>query len=359
MKFNKLKLAIVIVSTLLLISSLGVALADGAYFYKSYFISFQYFFGLVLGSWVILMIANLSKSKWAQTIRPFLNVLSNTLPVFFVLFFPILVGLDDLYVWTDPNMVSGDPVLEHKKIFLNESSFTIRAFIYFIVWSTLLFFVRKRGEKHQKWNVLGLMSVFILGSLAAYDWIMALDPHWYSTAFPLIYLLSHILGSLALVVLMISFYLKFKDPEGVKTSDVHDLGTLLFALVMVWAYLSFSQFLIIYMGNKPHEVTWYLQRTKGGWENIAVLLVVFQFVLPFFLLITRFVKERIKLLGLVATLIIIIHFIEFIWYVVPAFKSGEEAILGLLPLTFLTIMFIWLYFILVGLEKRFERNVRI
>lgn len=301
-------------------------------FFRSYLVAWLYWVSIALGSLVLLLLHNLTGGAWGWAIRHLLLASASTLPLVAVLFLPIALGLDHLYVWADAEHVSHDPVLAHKAPYLNPNWFWIRSAGYFVVWLVLLLFLRRTARSSYPYETdaarririfsgqgLGLSALAI--TFASFDWAMSLEPHWYSTIYGVVFLVSQGLAAFAFaIVALLCFQPRETTLRSLPTADiVHDLGKLLFAFTMIWAYVSFSQFLIIWYANIPEEVVFYTRRLAFGWEYVAISITLFHFGLPFVILLSREVKRRVGAVAGVAGWILFMRWVDLVWHVEPAF----------------------------------------
>jgi hypothetical protein len=317
----------------LAVCALGAFLSTQQFFF-SYLWAYLFWLGIALGSFGFMMLQHMVGGRWAVVIRRVLETGSLTIPVMALLFVPLVFGLPYIYEWADPAHVQGDPILEAKQPYLNIPFFIIRAIFYFAVWIGLAFALNRWSREQdrsgspvatRRLRVVsgpGLILYMLTMTFAAFDWGMSLDPHWYSTIYGALFVISQGLTTLAFVIIVMRFLVERKPLSTVVTAaHFHDLGNLLLAFTMLWAYMSLSQFLIIWSGNLPEEVVWYLDRTAGTWVILPIFLAVFQFVLPFFLLLARANKRRAQALARVATLIILVQLVYLFWLVVPTFHE--------------------------------------
>src|SRR5258706_10167399 len=308
------------------------AFFDRQQFFQAYLVAYMFWLGVPLGCLGILMIHHLVGGTWGFVIQRALESAVRTFPVLALLFVPLLFGLPDLFLWARPDVVARDPVLQQKAAYLNVPAFIVRAVLYFALWSALGFFMARWSAQQdrsadpaltQKLQTLSGPGLVIYGltvTFSAIDWLMSLEPRWYSTMFGMMFMVSHGLIGLAFVIVVSYFLSRRATLERFLAPWVfHDLGNLLLAFVMLWAYLSFSQFLLIWVENLQQEIPWYLHRMNGGWSVIAVALIGLKFALPFFLLLSRAVKRRAATLCGVAVGIAVMHQIELYWFVVPSF----------------------------------------
>jgi hypothetical protein len=307
-------------------------------FFRSWLIGFLFCLGLAVGSLGLLMLQHLSGGQWGLVSRRVFEASSRTLPLVALAFIPILFGMRPLFLWARPEAVQTDRILQMKAPYLNVSFFTVRAVAYFAFWLLCMFLLNKwsaaqdRGEtavttedtvRFRKVSAPGLLFLVVTVTFASVDWVMSLDPHWYSTIFGLLTVVGQGLSALAFTIAVLALIASSGALAGSLTArHFHDLGKLLLAFVMLWAYLSFSQFLIIWSGNLPEEIPWYIERIRGGWGVVALLLVVGHFALPFALLLSRDLKRHSNLLARVAIFVIAMRLVDLIWLVAPTFSRG-------------------------------------
>jgi len=308
-------------------------------FYRSYLMAFLYWLGPALGSLAIVMLHNLTGGAWGFAIRRQLEAAMRTVPLMALLFLPILVGgIHSLYEWSHPDVVAADPILQHKAAYLSRGFFTVRAIFYFAVWGFLAFAIIRLSARWDRTldtlalrrlkvvSGLGLVAYFLSMTFASFDWGMSISPHWYSTIYGLIFVVGQGLTTLCLATLVASRIARHEPfSRWLSTSHFHDLGNLMMAFVMLWAYTSFSQFLIIWEGNLPEETTWYLHRTEMGWQAIAIFLVLFHFAIPFVILLNRRTKRNMHVLAKVAIALLVVRYVEIFWLIAPAFPHGSKA----------------------------------
>jgi hypothetical protein len=308
-------------------------------FFRSWLIGFLFCLGLTLGSLGLLMLQHLSGGQWGLVSRRVFEAASRTLPLLALAFIPILFGMRPLFLWARPEAVQTDRILQLKAPYLNVSFFTVRAAVYFAFWLLCMFLLNKwsaaqdRGEtavttedtvRFRTLSAPGLLLLVLTVTLASVDWIMSLDPHWYSTIFGLFIVVGQGLSALAFTIAVLALIARSGALGGLlRPGHFHDLGKLMLAFVMLWAYLGFSQFLIIWSGNLPEEIPWYVERIRGPWGAVALLLVIGHFALPFALLLSRDLKRHGNLLARVAIFVIAMRLVDLIWLVAPTFSHGE------------------------------------
>lgn len=294
-------------------------------FLKGYLIAYMFWTGLSLGCLGLLMVQYLSGGLWGLVIRRFLESGAKVLPMMFLLFLPILIFRTHLYEW----MVV--PV-EKNHWYLNTPWWIIRFVLYFAIWIVLMQRLTKWGTRlDSPWNVYprfqalsgaGCVLLSLTVSFAAVDWVMSLDPHWGSTIYGLIFFVGQGLSALCFSIIMLTVVTRYEPyADVVKPMQFHDIGKLTLAFVMLFAYFSFSQWLIIWSGNLPEEISWYLQRIRGYWGYIILAVVLFHFALPFCLLLSRDLKRAGRRLLPVALLLMCMRLVDLYWYTIPNFKE--------------------------------------
>src|SRR5581483_5283226 len=277
----------------LILCGFGVAIAPQKFFI-SWLWSFIFWIGLTLGCFNAAMIHYLTGGRWGSSTRRFFEAGFMTLPLMGIFFIPVLFGLHFLYPWARPNEVSGDKILQQKIIYENFPAFLARAIFFFGIWILIATRLRKWSLQQDlmsdvsptiKMRTLsgpGIVIVPLTITFAFVDWIMSIEPAWFSTIFGVILLAGEILIAVAFVILLLAWFRPFPPlAEIANEKQFHDLGNLLLAFVMFWTYVAFSQFLIIYSGNQPHEIGWYLRRICGNWKFLAGAVVAFHFFVPF------------------------------------------------------------------------------
>ncbi len=281
-----------------LLTIVGALIGPPGQFFRSYLWSFVLFLGVSLGCLAWLMVQYLTGGAWGVVIRRPAEAATRTLPLMALLFIPIIIGMPTLYSWMHPDVVAHDPVLQHKSMYLNFGFFVGRAVVYFLGWLFCAWFLNRWSENedrtgsplaHSKMATLAGPGVLFWGVAVTFmsiDWVMSLEPHWFSTMYGLLFIAGQGLSSMAFLIAITVLLSNYEPMSRVLTPrHLHDLGKLLLACVMVWAYFSFSQFLIIWTGNLPEEIPFYLRRLTGGWWWLALILVVGHFALPFALLL--------------------------------------------------------------------------
>jgi len=306
----------------LILSAVGW-MFDPGQFYRSYLVSYLLWLGIALGCISLLMIFHMTGGNWGFLTRRLFESGSRTIPLMLLLLIPVLIGIPHLYIWSHPDEVAKSHILQFKAPYLNTPGFLIRAAIYFAVWLLYMVLLNRGTEpitrRLQKISGPGLVVHGFVVTFAFIDWVMSLEPEWFSTMFGLIFIVGQLLSALALGII----FLMWIADEGViahvaRPTRMLDLGNLMLTFVILWAYTSFSQFLITWSGNLPDENPWFVHRLGGGWQWVALALVVFHFAVPFLLLLSRYVKRRTQMLGAIAVGMIVMRFVDLYWNVQPA-----------------------------------------
>jgi hypothetical protein len=316
----------------LALSAAGAFSGNARRFFISYLFGYLFWLGLSLGCLAVAMIHHLTGGAWGNVTRRFLEAGFMTLPLMALLFVPIFFGLHELYPWMQAHAMDADKVVRQKAIYLNAPGFIGRAIFFFLVWNVMAFCLRKWSlEQDQTKDVNltrklralsgpGVVIYAMTVTFAYIDWVMSLEPDWYSTVFLVIVCIGQILVAYAFSILMLAWFRK-EPPIStiVETKHFHQLGNLLLTFVMFWTYVAFGQLLIIWAGNLPHEINWYQHRIAGHWKWIVGVLVIFHFFLPFFILLFRSAKQRVVSLAILAAMVFVAHIFEGYWLILPSF----------------------------------------
>jgi len=322
----------------------GVLAIIGAFmrpeeFYRAYLLGFMCWLGVALGSMAILMIRHLTGGGWGLIIRRTLGAAMRTLPLLALLFIPILFGMHRLYIWAQPlDNIADKHLREHlqdiTKTYLTTNGFIFRAVFYFAVWNLLSFLLSKWSKQTdrpgapdntRRFKAVSGPGLILYGftiSFAAIDWVMSLDPSWVSTIFGLIILIGEVLSAMCFAVVVERILFNYRPMSVILKPDfVHDHGKWMLTFTMVWAYFNFSQWLIIWAGNLPAEITFYLKRLSGGWGLIGLTLVLFHFAIPFGILLSRPFKRDIRRLAWLAAWLMLMRYLDLFWIIEPNFSN--------------------------------------
>jgi len=322
----------------LVIGIIGLALcAVGAFvdadrFFPAYLFGYLFWLGLTLGCFGVAMIHYLTGGRWGDLTRRFLEAGFMTLPLMAVLFVPIFFGLNHLYPWARPAEVAASKILQNKAPYMNFGAFTGRMVFYFVVMSVMAWLLRKWSleqdqtsdvEPTRRMRMLsgpGIIIYPLTASFAYIDWVMSLEPDWYSTVFGVIICAGQVLLAFTFVTLLLAWFKNYEPFSQYNTrAPFHQLGNLILSFVVFWTYVSFGQLLIIWSGNLPHEISWYLHRIGGSWKWIIGFLAAFHFFFPFFLLLFRTMKRHVRALSFLAAMVFVAHIVDAFWLVTPTF----------------------------------------
>jgi hypothetical protein len=306
----------------------------------AYLIAYVYWLGLAIGAITLVMAHHAAGAHWNVSIRRFSETFGATIPLFVILFIPLLLGAKHVWFWVAPH----DPIpkelhelLHHKRAYLNLGSFTLRAVLYFVVWTLLGWLIRAWSIRQDEtadpaftvrarwWSPPGLLLFALTFTFASFDWLMSLQPTWYSTIFGLYIYIGCFVSSIALLCLVVTGLRASESPIGavISVDHQHNAGKLLFAFIVFWAYMAFSQYMLIWAGNLPEELQWIVVRSRGVWRPVGILILIGHFVVPFFLLLSRDLKRSAPALGGVAAWMLVIHYVDLYWVVMPATQESR------------------------------------
>ena len=333
-------------------------------FFRSYLLGFLYWFGIALGSMAILMIHHIAGGAWGAVIRRLLESAIGTIPLLAVLFVPIALGTHHLYEWSHADVVAKDPILQAKSGYLNVPFFLGRAVAYFAVWLVVAGLLRRWSfEQDRNADPRGIVRMELLSrgglvlygitvTFAAVDWAMSLEPHWFSTVYGLLVMGGQGLAAFAFCI-PLAVLLSRREAVGrvFGPGEFHDLGNMMLAFTMIWAYLSFSQLLIIWSGNLPEENAWYFTRSQGGWRMVGYGLLILHFAVPFAVLLQRRIKRAGPKLAIVALWMLFMRFVDLYWLVAPSMHPGNAMPHWLDVTAVIGIGGVWLWFFVSRLAR--------
>jgi hypothetical protein len=338
---------------------------NAPHFWQSYLYGYIAISALAIGSLGIFLLHNVAGGNWGVAIRRFIESGLQTLPMFALLVIPILFATGSIYKWTDATYRAEHFAVGHKAAYMNVPFFIGRTIFYFIVWIGIGWRILGMANEHDRTGDPALFKkikgrsapallLFVLTTTYAFiDWIMSLEPDWYSTIYGWLFTVGEVLLTFAFMIallVLLSKHEPFRD--FVKTAHFHDLGNLMLAFTMLWAYMGLAQFLIIYAENLPDEIPWYIRRFTGGWGYLGWFISIFHFCVPFFLLLMRFVKKNPQRLRTLALWIIFVRMLDIFWFVAPAFRQREFAVYWTDVTALLGIGGIWLAYFIFNLKKR-------
>jgi len=328
-------------------------------------VSFTFFTGIALASVFMVMFHHITKSKWGVVIRRIPETFGANIWIWAVFAIPVILGIHNLYHWSHEDAVAVDKILKGKSAYLNTPFFIIRQVLYFAIWGFVGHKLYKASvdlEKSGDWGITSLMrkvsapAIPLFGlsiAFASFDWLMSLDPHWFSTMFGVYFFAISFQSFWAVMILMVFFlqrngYLK----NTIGQAHVYDMGAWLFAFTVFYAYIAFSQFLLIYYANLPEETLWFYHRLEGSWKYIAYGLLLLRFALPFLVLLNREQKHRRNILAYVSVLVVVMHFLEIYWIAMPTLSAHGIHFSWIDLSTFLGLggIFFGLFF------RRFQKN---
>ena len=303
-------------------------------FFFSWLVSFLFFLTLALGALFFVLIQYASQGSWGIVVRRIGETIFATIPVLAVLFVPILFGMHDLFSWSVPGATEHDALLLWKSPFLNVPFFVTRAVIYFACWSIIAvgYYRASRGQdasgdpavsaRLRKFAGPALIVLALTSTFASIDWIVSLSPRWYSTMFGVYFFAGSFIGFIALMSVLVPAMRRAGLLDTVITAEhLHDIGKFLFAFMCFWAYIAFSQFLLIWYANLPEETVWYKARITASWKSVSILLMVGHFGVPFLYLLGRTVKRRAATLALGGAWLLAMHFVDLYWQVMPTLHT--------------------------------------
>jgi hypothetical protein len=320
------------------IAALGAWLRPDQFF-RAYLLAFMAWLGVSLGSMAILMLRHLTKGGWGMVIRRILGAAMRCLPLMTLLFVPILFGMPKLYMWARPlDSIQDTHLRQHLEgitgTYLSVHGFIIRAAIYFAIWNVLSLLltrwsaqqdhppVRDNSSKFKALSAPGLILYAFSITFAVIDWIMSIDATWISTIFGLSFLIGQVLAGLCFAVVVERILFRYQPMSKLlKPAYVHDHGKFILTFIMMWAYFAFSQWLIIWAGNLPQEITWYIRRLNGGWGYVGLFVALFHFAVPFVVLLSRPFKRDITLLVWLAVWLLLMRYVDLFWIIEPSFST--------------------------------------
>lgn len=338
---------LVLVSAAAGVVGIGLAFASSfltslgfKHFLYAYLLNFCYFLTLSLGALFFVLLHHVTRAGWSVVVRRIAEVMASTIPFWALLFIPILLlvltGNGSLYSWNDAKLVQHDELLQKKTAYLDAPFFAIRTAVYFALWSAIAWYYRRNSllqdetaDKYltlrmQKWSGPALLVYAGTVTFASFDWLMSLDPHWFSTIYGVYVFSGCAVGVFAALVLA-AVILQQRGflQDSITTEHYHDLGKFLFGFVFFWGYIAFSQYLLIWYANIPEETTWFRVRQSGGWFWVSMLLLFGHLLVPFCGLMSRSVKRNKLALAGWSAFLLVMHWIDLYWLVMPQLnRSG-------------------------------------
>jgi len=337
-RWNTGRNVLVFAALLGIIGCIAGYVSNPARLFQSYMVAFAYTTLIGLGAFFFVMVQFLTGSAWSVTMRRIMENVMITLPVGLILFIPVAIGLDQIYPWTNSAIVGADAVLKSKSSFLTPNFFITRTVIYFFLWSLWAGSIYHQSTKQDtarsikqmhiasRWSAPGLFLAVAIGTMASYDWLMSLEPKWYSTIFGLVMLSGGGLSFFSVVTLVC---LAFRRAGILKNSitleHYHDLGKWLLCMTAFYTYVAFAQYFLIWYSNIPEETIWYRHRMVGAWLPISLAMPFLRFLIPFPILLCRPAKRSLKVIGIMAAYSLIVEYIDLYWIVMPTYyKTGPQ-----------------------------------
>lgn len=317
----------------LVLSAIGYFLNAERFFY-SYLTSFVFWVTIGVGGLFFVMLHHLTSAKWSVVLRRITENFMVAVPILAVFFLPLILGMHDLFHWTHESAVAHDEILQQKAPYLNTPFFLVRAALYFIIWAILGRMLYKASleqdteasesltARMKRISAPGMLLFALTLTFASFDWLMSLESHWYSTIFGVYVFSGSLLAILAVLTLM-TLYLQNNDAltDTISIEHYHDLGKLMFAFTIFWAYIAFSQFMLIWYGNIPEETIFYKHRWENmSWRVVSLIVLFGHFVVPFLGLVTRAAKRNLKVLKAMSIWILLMHWVDMYWLVLPNFR---------------------------------------
>lgn len=315
----------------LIVTALCLVFVKPELFFRSYLVGFMFWFNMAAGCLFWLMVQHLSGGGWGIMIRRVIEAGAKMIVPTMIFFIPILIGLHAIYEWTHIDVVKNDIVLSQKAAYLNVPGFYIRLVIYMVIWGFLAFRLSALSSRQdqsvdprhtvamKRTSGVGMLLLFLTMTFAAVDWLLSLEPHFFSTMYGPVIMAGQALGSMSFVVAIMVLLVRVSPLRNrISSGHVHDLGNFMLASTMFWAYVNFSQFLIIWSANIAEEVPYYLRRMTGGWGWIGGFLIAFHFFAPFFLLLNRTLKKNLNALVKVALFILFLRFMDLCYLILPS-----------------------------------------
>src|ERR1700722_13092636 len=337
-RWNTGRNVLVFAALLGIIGCIAGYFTNPARLFQSYMVAFAYTTLIGLAAFFFVMVQFLTGSAWSVTMRRIMENIMITLPVGLILFIPIAIGLNEIYPWTNQQAVAADAVLRAKSSFLTPNWFIARAVIYFFLWSLWIGSIYHQSTKQDKersvkqmyiasrWSAPGLFLAVAIGTLASYDWLMSLEPKWYSTIFGLVMLSGGALSFFSVVTLIcLAFRRAGILKNSITVEHYHDLGKWLLCMTAFYTYVGFSQYFLIWYSNLPEETIWYRHRMVGSWLPISLAMPFLRFLIPFPILLSLPAKRSLKVVGFMAVWSLVVEYIDLYWVVMPTYyKNGPQ-----------------------------------
>lgn len=329
------------IGLLLLVAGLVVGITDTPRMLFAYLIAWVFCVSISLGALFFVMIQHITKARWSTTIRRIPEALAASFPLLALAGIPVLLGMHDLYHWThheliDPASPEFDRLIAGKAAYLNIPFFIGRYVLFFAAWTWLgsrLWSISVRNDtnpspentlKLRKISAYGIPIAAVTTAFAGFDWLMSTDPHWFSTMFGVYFFAGGWLGALCLVTFIALLFKKAGMLQSVTVEHTQDMGKFMFAFVVFWTYIAFSQYMLYWYANLPEETVWFHKRFTTGWETVSWALLIFHFVLPFLILLPRATKRIAPALATMAVWLLVMHWVDLWWITMPSMHVAAE-----------------------------------
>ncbi len=360
-KVHRMRTVCAMVGVLGIAVSFALYFIDHRMFFEAWLMSWFYWFSLAVGCLGFYQIYRLTGGEWGDPLERIFLAGGTTFNPLLILFLPLLGGFRDLYLWAQPALVAADTKLQHKHAYLNVGFWEARAAFYFVCWIVLShLFLRSSKENTLRLSSVGIILLFLSVSFASVDWLMSLEPIWYSTIYGLIILTGQGMASFAFGTLLL-YWIRSNVPgwfPQLSSKALKDIGNIQLTACIVWAYVSFVQWLILWIGNIPETVTWYVSRASHGWDVVAWVVFFGQFLVPLQLLVWQAFKEKPRNIAALGALLLGVHLVEIYWLVVPALHPSQLYFNWMLLITFPAIGGLWLAWFFRQLRELDLRNAR-
>ncbi len=323
---------------------------------RSYLVGHLFWLGISLGALALAMLHHLTHGAWGVVIRRIFEAASDALPLLALLFLPVLAGMGRLYPWMRTGAEAADPLLAEKAKYLNAPFFLLRAGLFFAIWTVLAWMSSRWSaaqdrsgrpayyHRLQALSAVGLLLFMLTASFASFDWLMSLEPHWFSSIYGAQFVGGALIAGFSFAILVTRFLVTSEPMSKIITPKLHqDHGTMLFTFLLLWGYFGVSQFLIIWSANLPEEIPYFLIRQAGGWQYMALGLVLLHFAVPFLLLLSPRIKRDPRTLSAVALLLLVMRWVDLYWQAAPNF-SPRIGLHWLDVAAWLALGGVWLWF---------------
>ncbi len=355
----------------LVVGAAGAAASIAGYFLArqeftaAYLVGWLLWYTVAVGSLGFLMLQHLSGGGWGLAARRILEAAARTIPFVGLAAIPLFLGLKDIFLWADPAKVALDEALQHKAPYLNVPFFIGRTVFAVALFSFYAYYLSAKSKRQDETgdpdlrrkmhdvSAVGLLLYLIVNTFMGFDWLMSLDPHWFSSLYGAIFVAGEALAGMTFIILVANWLRQREPMDAIFGRKLfHDYGKLLFAYVMFWTYLTISQFIIMWQGNLPEEAVWFKIRFHGGWGYVAAGILVFHFFFPFLILLSRSVKEKGKTLSAVAAFVLVMRWADLVWLTRPTLREGGFSIHWLYVAIPVGIGGLWFYLFARELGKR-------